>query len=166
MSGFVNTSDWPLCSHAHRYVRDWLQWSTHRSVWKHTEVFESVLKTGAGAFESSRLSADRSTDRCLLSNASLCICVSTRWRASKISIYNILLKHWSLLPITDISDEHVNTMANQRCSRICSTAVKMLGGNAGIEVGTFDNTSVKLQCLDFYSCVCNMGQWHIRISMI
>ncbi len=26
--------------------------------------------------------------------------------------------------------EHVNTMANQRCLRICSTALKMLVGNA------------------------------------
>lgn len=28
--------------------------------------------------------------------------------------------------------EHVNTMANQRCLRICSTALKMLVGSAGI----------------------------------
>uniref|UniRef100_A0A672PT77 Transmembrane protein 63B n=1 Tax=Sinocyclocheilus grahami TaxID=75366 RepID=A0A672PT77_SINGR len=48
-------------------------------------------------------------------------------------------------PITIISVEHLNTMANQRCLRIRSAALKYvfkISAPTGITVGTFDNTSM------------------------
>ncbi len=41
-------------------------------------------------------------------------------RASTVSIYNVFLQCWAMLPIPDISVDFLNAMVNQRCLRIHS----------------------------------------------
>jgi len=65
LRGFVNTSDWPLCSCAQKCLNLKEFWK-----WEHLK---------AGVYQRT----------VLLSNAPVCICVSTLWRASLMSIYNM-----------------------------------------------------------------------------
>jgi len=77
MRGFINSSDWPLSWHAHRRCL-WLATMINarkclnlKAVWKRASISGPVR------------------DRRLLSNAPVCICVSTRWRESLMTVYNV-----------------------------------------------------------------------------